>query len=106
MSSSLDIRLCRVIDFTGPHQFMPERFFDGEGNVVKVFSHFFPFSRGKRVYLGESLARTELFIFLTAILKNLRLSVAENHPAQNPEEFQILITKIPAPFFCKIDERV
>ena len=89
-----------------PHQFIPERFLDGEGNVVKDFPHFFPFSRGKRVCLGESLARTELFIFLTAILKNLRLSVAENHPAPNPEEFQILITKIPAPFFCKIDERI
>ena len=89
-----------------PQQFMPERFLDGDGKIIKELPNFFPFSLGKRVCLGESLAKMELFIFFTSILKSFKFSLPENHPVPNPEDFNIVVTKIPKPYFCKIEERL
>ena len=54
-----------------PEKFMPERFLDQDGKIITETANFFPFSLGKRVCLGESLAKVELFLFFTAILKNM-----------------------------------
>ena len=54
--------------FLEPEKFLPERFIDESGNLKKV-EELVPFSVGKRVCLGEGLARMELFLF-TANLFN------------------------------------
>lgn len=54
--------------FAEPYEFKPERFLDCSGNVLRP-KEFIPFGIGRRVCLGESLARMELFLFLTAIIK-------------------------------------
>jgi len=61
-----------------PNDFRPERFLDKDGNFVppKV-DHFLPFSGGRRVCLGESLARIELFLVLARLLHSFRF---ENPP--------------------------
>ncbi|XP_026570166.1 cytochrome P450 2J6-like [Pseudonaja textilis] len=56
-----------------PHEFNPSNFLNAKGEFVKPEA-FLAFSAGPRVCLGENLARMELFLFLTSILRNFQLS--------------------------------
>ncbi|KAG8540933.1 hypothetical protein GDO81_030007, partial [Engystomops pustulosus] len=51
-----------------PKRFNPNHFLDTDGNFLKKDA-FYPFSKGRRVCAGESLARMELFIFITGLLQ-------------------------------------
>ncbi|XP_032757863.1 cytochrome P450 2J3-like [Rattus rattus] len=55
-------------EWATPDTFNPEHFL--ENGQFKKRDSFLPFSLGKRACPGEQLARTELFIFFTALMQN------------------------------------
>ncbi|XP_073454655.1 cytochrome P450 2F3-like [Aquarana catesbeiana] len=55
--------------YTQPEEFNPNHFLDDKGNFRKNDAHM-PFGAGKRICLGESLARMELFLYFTSLLQN------------------------------------
>ena len=81
-----------------PEVFRPERFLDEEGNFVppKV-DRFLPFSAGRRVCLGESLARMELFLVLARLLHSFKF---ENPPGCDLPTLEPItgIVLMPRPF--------
>ncbi|XP_050304879.1 cytochrome P450 18a1 [Anthonomus grandis grandis] len=59
-----------------PEKFDPSRFINGEGKVHKP-EYFLPFGVGRRMCLGETLARMEMFLFLSSLLHKFDISVPE-----------------------------
>ncbi|XP_073531399.1 cytochrome P450 2J2-like [Phyllobates terribilis] len=53
-----------------PDTFNPSNFLDEEGNF-QANKAFIPFSAGHRMCMGEQMARIELFIFFTSLMKTL-----------------------------------
>ncbi|XP_071394239.1 cytochrome P450 2K1-like [Centroberyx affinis] len=60
-------------EWESPHTFNPAHFLDKDGKIVKKDA-FLPFSAGRRVCVGESLARMELFLFFTSLLQRFRFA--------------------------------
>ncbi|XP_037371415.1 cytochrome P450 2B4-like [Talpa occidentalis] len=87
-----DTRVCPIMSsvlrdphyFEKPDTFYPGHFLDAEGNFRKQKA-FIPFSMGKRLCLGESLACSELFLFLTMILQNFSLGCSKA-----PEDIELI----------------
>ncbi|CAB1347640.1 unnamed protein product [Coregonus sp. 'balchen'] len=69
--------------FKNPDEFDPENFLDENGRFKKN-DGFFAFGVGKRVCLGEALARLELFLLFTSLLQ--RFTFTGTRP---PEEINI-----------------
>ena len=83
--------------------FRPERFINEEGNIKK-YEEFVPFSIGKRQCLGETLAKTELFLFFTSLVHQYKFlpEVEKEFPL---EQWEFGVTCLPKPFKVKLKNR-
>ncbi|XP_015283838.1 PREDICTED: cytochrome P450 2K4-like [Gekko japonicus] len=83
-----------------PHQFYPEHFLDSDGKFVKRDA-FMPFSAGRRMCAGETLAKTELFLFFTSLLQRFTFQPA---PGTSKEDLDLTplvgLTAPPVPYQC------
>ena len=70
-----------------PGVFRPERFLDADGKSVKsAFENVVPFSTGKRVCLGEGLARDQLFLYFTSLVQRFRIGwLLQSNPVHERE---------------------
>ncbi|XP_071114114.1 cytochrome P450 2B4-like [Haliotis cracherodii] len=86
-----------------PSDFRPERFLDDAGTVTKP-EQFIPFFMGRRICLGESLARMELFLFISALVQRYDIRVATT--GQLPSlEGQVGLTYTPPDYTVRMVKR-
>jgi 26-hydroxylase len=88
-----------------PEEFNPSRFINAEGKVCKP-QFFMPFGIGRRMCLGDVLARMELFLFFSSIMHCFNVSLPEGAQMPSlkgnvgititPESFEAIFT--PRPF--------
>lgn len=85
-------------EWATPETFNPEHFLDSEGRFCRREA-FLPFSTGKRVCIGEHLARMELFLFFASQMQRFTFCpVPGEMPSMegvlgfthSPEEFRVL----------------
>ncbi|GCC17901.1 hypothetical protein chiPu_0021594, partial [Chiloscyllium punctatum] len=60
-----------------PNEFNPSHFLNAEGKFVKR-NAFIPFSAGRRICAGETLAKMELFLFFTTLIQKFKFQVPPN----------------------------
>ncbi|ETE58141.1 Cytochrome protein [Ophiophagus hannah] len=81
MANHLDVQdlrsvLCDPEHWETPEEFNPNHFLDKEGNFVPNDA-FLPFGAGVRICLGELLAKIEIFIVFTNLLREFRIQPPE-----------------------------
>ncbi|KAM9827304.1 cytochrome P450 17A2 [Neosynchiropus ocellatus] len=84
-----------------PDLFSPERFLDDRGQRVTP-ACFLPFGAGPRVCVGESLARVELFLFLSSLLQRMSFTLPDGEAPPNlqgrlgvvlqPSPYKVVVT--------------
>lgn len=58
-----------------PEEFQPNRFISAETGKVQKPEYFIPFGVGRRMCLGDVLARMELFLFFSSIMHRFEINL-------------------------------
>ncbi|XP_060077645.1 cytochrome P450 2B19-like [Ylistrum balloti] len=90
--------------FPEPDKFNPSRFIDNDGKVYGT-EHVIAFFFGRRVCMGETLARSELFLFLTSMVQRIQFKPVnpDNIP---PIKGHLGVTHKPYAYECIAEKRV
>ncbi|XP_069129053.1 cytochrome P450 2B4-like [Argopecten irradians] len=89
--------------FNEPSKFDPTRFLDKDGKVYRT-DRIIPFFFGRRVCMGEALARSELFLFLTSMVQRVQFKPVDPDSIP-PLKGTVGITFKPYPFECIVEKR-
>lgn len=89
--------------FPEPNVFRPSRFLTDEGRVT-IPKEFIPFSIGRRSCLGESLARMELFLYVTSLLQRFKFQSPVSDPSPKTDG-HLGMTYSPFPFRIEVTKR-
>ncbi|XP_017755180.1 PREDICTED: methyl farnesoate epoxidase [Eufriesea mexicana] len=87
-----------------PENFRPERFIDESGNTVAPQTYF-PFSIGRHRCMGENLAKSNIFIIVTALLQAFTFSVVPGEKKPSVQDFVDGVTAGPKPFRVMVSLR-
>ena len=87
-----------------PEMFNPNRFLNSAGKFFRP-EHFVPLGHGRRVCVGEPLARVELFIFFVCLVQKIKLKTVPGK-IPDPNNFSAGITKCPHDFVVAISQRI
>ena len=63
------------------------------------------YNLGKRICLGESLARMELFLYFTSMMQHFRFKTAPGYPLPNTKG-RLGLTNAPEPFHVIAEVRL
>ena len=69
------------------------------------FFQFTPFGIGKRICLGESLAKDSIFIFFTMLVQNIKFDFNPSMPRPNPKDTIMVLTNMLRPFHVSLSQR-
>ncbi|ODM88608.1 Methyl farnesoate epoxidase [Orchesella cincta] len=78
-------------------EFRPERFLNDDKTQVIHHEALLPFSAGRRVCIGEGLARDTVFLFIASILHRFNIELDPEHPVTKIETLSGLTVE-PKPF--------
>eukprot|EP00096_Caligus_rogercresseyi_P011673 TRINITY_DN467_c0_g1_i1.p1 TRINITY_DN467_c0_g1~~TRINITY_DN467_c0_g1_i1.p1 ORF type:complete len:482 (-),score=56.32 TRINITY_DN467_c0_g1_i1:199-1644(-) len=87
--------------FEDPETFKPTRFYN-----KKLDPQFVPFGFGKRVCMGISMAKKELYYFFIMFIQRYRLSPSSVHGLPDPKNIQVGLTACPRPFYVNMSKRI
>ncbi|RUS89046.1 hypothetical protein EGW08_003217 [Elysia chlorotica] len=87
-----------------PKEFYPERFLDADGELVKR-NELVPYGVGRRVCVGEALARIELDLFLAAMFQKFQFKPEDPTAELPPLKGYLSLTLSPEPFKVRLLER-
>ena len=78
-----------------PHEFNPERFLNEDGTKVVHKTQVIPFGAGKRMCIGDVLAKHEIFLLTSNFIQQCRFSLPEgtNQISEDPEYGKFRCTK-------------
>ncbi|XP_038045429.1 cytochrome P450 2U1-like [Patiria miniata] len=83
--------------WTDPEKFDPARFLSKDGKTVERPEAFIPFSFGRRICMGETLAKMEMFLFFVNLLQRFTFSLPAGKPRPSLEGITG-VTLAPQPF--------
>jgi len=88
------------LNFPQPAVFNPERFI-GPDNRYEKNEKLIPFGIGKRVCMGELLARNQVFLVTVNLLQRMKFLPPVNNPLPDPVNYTANFTNIPNDFYVR-----
>ena len=86
-------------------KFIPERYLDENGKLGPKPKNWLPFSAGKRVCLGEFVAKPELHLLFASLMQRYKWK-AESGVNVDLEAISAFGARLPKPYKCIITKRV
>jgi len=85
-----------------PHYFNPQRWIGQDGRFLKN-DRLIPFGIGKRVCMGELLARNEIFLFTVNLIQSIKFLPPVQNPIPSPSNYIVNLSRIPDDFYIRFE---